>query len=65
MLDTEGGVTMHYLRYKPDRQRTPGRGAFSDFATFVLRVELPRLKSCRIDRRTRARALELKEKEAA
>lgn len=54
---------MDYPRYRPSRQRTPGRGAFSDFATFVLRVELPRLKSCRIDRRIRSRAL--KEKLAA
>lgn len=53
---------MNYPRYKPERQRTPGSGAFSDYATFVLRIELPRLKSCRIDRRTRTR---LKEKEAA
>ena len=53
---------MDYPRYRPSRQRTPGRGAFSDFATFVLRVELPRLKSCRIDRRSRTR---VKEKEAA
>lgn len=54
---------MDYPRYKPERQRVPGRGAFSDFATFVLRIELPPLKSCRIDRRTRSRAL--KEKLAA
>ena len=54
---------MNYPRYKPERQRTPGSGAFSDYAMFVLRIELPRLKSCRIDRRTRTRVL--REKEAA
>ena len=44
----------------------PGCGAFSDYASFVLRGELPRLKSCRIDRRTRARGLALqKERQAA
>jgi hypothetical protein len=57
---------MDYPRYRPGRQRVPGNGAFSDYATFVLRVALPRLKSCRIDRRTRARALSLqKERQAA
>ena len=57
---------MDYPRYKPSRQRVPGNGAFSDYATFVLRVELPRLKSCRIDRRSRARALlAQKERQAA
>lgn len=44
---------MDYPRYKPLRQRGPGHGAFSDYTTFVLRVELPRLKSCRIGRRTK------------
>ena len=44
---------MDYPRYKPLRQRGPGTGAFSDYATFVLGVQLPRLKSCRIDRRTK------------
>jgi hypothetical protein len=57
---------MDYPRYKPSRQRGAGNGAFSDYATFVLRVELPRLKSCRIDRRSKARALSLqKERQAA
>ena len=48
---------MDYPRYKPDRQRAAGQGAFSDYAAFVLRVGLQRLKSCRIDRRARARAV--------
>ena len=57
---------MKYPRYRMDRQRTPGCGAFSDYAMFVLRVELPPLKSCRIDRRTKARGLaRQKERQAA
>jgi len=57
---------MDYPRYKPIRQRGPGHGAFSDYAKFVLGIGLQRLKSCRIDRRARARALSArKETQAA
>ena len=42
---------MDYPRYKPQRLRPPGKGAFSDFATTVLNGTL---QAARRTRRSRA-----------
>jgi hypothetical protein len=51
---------MNYPRYKPASQRTAGRGAFSDYTAFALRIDPTGLKASRIDRKSvKARALAL------
>jgi hypothetical protein len=54
---------MDYPRYKPQRLRPPGKGAFSDFATCVLSGNLQPLKRARRYRAGR-KALALGAKDA-